>query len=289
MTSKLCRDIQLRVAKVINILLVTIPIGVCWYAYYAENILLPFYRRGNWAVIALFVVLYMLFAKLYDGLKISSYRISEMIYSQGLSLLMSDVISYVVVWLLMWRIPEILPALVTMLVQLVLTALWSLVAHKWYFRVFPPRRTAVIYGERRSIEKLIGEYGLDKKFEVCTTVTASECIANLQVLGDVETVFISDVGSHERNMILKYCVANGIDIYCIPRIGDIIMSGARQMHMFHLPILRVGRYKPSPDRIIIKRLFDIVVSGLILLVASPVFLVTAVAIKAGDGGPVFYK
>ena len=289
MTSKLCRDIQLRVAKVINILLVTIPIGVCWYAYYAENILLPFYRRGNWAVIALFVVLYMLFAKLYDGLKISSYRISEMIYSQGLSLLMSDVISYVVVWLLMRRIPEILPALVTMLVQLVLTALWSLVAHKWYFRVFPPRRTAVIYGERRSIEKLIGEYGLDKKFEVCTTVAASECIENLQVLGDVETVFISDVGSHERNMILKYCVANDIDIYCIPRIGDIIMSGARQMHMFHLPILRVGRYRPSPDRIIIKRLFDIVVSGLILLVTSPVFLVTAVAIKAGDGGPVFYK
>lgn len=40
---------------------------------------------------------------------------------------------------------------------------------------------------------------------------------------------------------------------------------------------------------IVKRLFDIVVSGLGLIVLSPVFLVTAIAIKHEDGGPVFYS
>lgn len=38
----------------------------------------------------------------------------------------------------------------------------------------------------------------------------------------------------------------------------------------------------------IKRLFDIVASGCALIVLSPLFLITAIAIKLEDGGPVFF-
>ena len=40
---------------------------------------------------------------------------------------------------------------------------------------------------------------------------------------------------------------------------------------------------------IIKRLFDIVFSAIALIIFSPVFLVTAIAIKMEDGGPVFFS
>ena len=139
---KIYRDIRLRLVKALNVLLMAVPLGFCWYLFYAEEILLPFYRRGNWAMIVLFVVLYLLFTRVYDALRISTGRISEMVYSQGLSLLMADGILFLVLWLLMRRWPNILPALGTLAVQLVLTALWSLFAHKWYFlcsRQRPPR------------------------------------------------------------------------------------------------------------------------------------------------------
>ena len=41
--------------------------------------------------------------------------------------------------------------------------------------------------------------------------------------------------------------------------------------------------------LLVKRLFDIVVSALMLLVLSPVFLVLAIAIKLDSPGPVFYR
>lgn len=41
--------------------------------------------------------------------------------------------------------------------------------------------------------------------------------------------------------------------------------------------------------IALKRLFDIALSGLLLVVLSPVFLITAIAIKADSKGPVFYR
>lgn len=46
--------------------------------------------------------------------------------------------------------------------------------------------------------------------------------------------------------------------------------------------------QPKPVYEACKRVFDIVMSVLALIVLSPVFLVTAIAIKAEDGGPVFF-
>ena len=128
-----------------------------------------------------------------------------------------------------------------------------------------------------------------KKFAVCFTASVDECLNNMGALLGIETVFLSGVHSHDRNIIMKYCVENNIGVYVIPRIGDVIMSGAKQMHMFHLPMLRVSRYSPSPFYLFVKRAFDIVVSGIALIVLSPVFFITAAAVKATDGGPVFYK
>jgi len=79
-----------------------------------------------------------------------------------------------------------------------------------------------------------------------------------------------------------------ITVYVMPKIGDIIMSGAKQMHLFHLPFLRVGRYDPAPEYLFVKRVFDIVVSACALIVLSPLMLAVAIAIRR-DGGPAFYR
>lgn len=60
------------------------------------------------------------------------------------------------------------------------------------------------------------------------------------------------------------------------------------MHIFHLPIMRVGRYEPSVFYLAIKRTADIVLSVFAIIFTSPVMLVTAIAIKMYDGGPVLY-
>lgn len=67
------------------------------------------------------------------------------------------------------------------------------------------------------------------------------------------------------------------------------MSGAKQIHMFHLPMLRIGRYDPQPEYLFLKRLADIVFAGAAAIILSPIMLITAIAIKAYDGGPVFYS
>ena len=273
----------------INVVMVMIPFTVCWYRYYCNVMGFPFYRRGNWAVVGLFVVLYIAFGKLYDGFKIPLLRISEMVYSQSVAALVSDGIMYIVIFLLMRRLPNPLPLVAVFAVQTAMSAAWSMFAHRWYFELFPPKRTAIVYDTRQGMERLVDEYGLEKRFDVVKILSVQECIDNLDELYGMEAVFLSGIHSRERNVILKHCIFNDISVYVIPRIGDVIMSGAKKIHMFHLPMLNVGRYNPSFFYLFVKRLMDILLAGIALIIASPIMLVTAIIIKLTDGGPVFYS
>src|SRR5699024_10573502 len=84
-------------------------------------------------------------------------------------------------------------------------------------------------------------------------------------------------------------VEHDIDVFVLPRVGDLMMDAARPTHMFHLSVLKVGRSMASPEYLFVKRAMDIVLSLIALLITSPFFLVISAAIKATDGGPVFYK
>ncbi len=285
---KLKHSLLLRIVKLINLVMITIPFAICWIQYYAPRTAARYYWKGNSLVIALFVILYFLYGRIYDSFLISLNRISEMIYSQALAVLIADGILYIVAWLLIKKLPNVLPMLVVFICQVLMALIWAYFAHMWYFRTFSAMKSIIIYDMRRGIDNLIGEYGLDKKFDVQKKVSAEECIQNIDVLEGMEAVFLSGIHSHERNKILKYCIANDIRVYVIPRIGDVIMSGAKRMHMFHLPILRVERYSPTPEYLFIKRLMDIVISAVALLVLSPLMIVTAIMVKS-DGGPAFYK
>jgi len=286
---KLKHDMGMRIAQLTNLVLLTIPFAACWYAYYGERILTPFYRKGNWIIIAIFVVLYCVFARIYDAFTVPTSSSSELVYSQCLSVLLADCVMFLVIWVLTRFFPAVWPGLLALLAQVALALLWSYLVRRWYFHVFPPEKTAVVFDQRDDVSELLTQYGLDKKYDIQKVVTIEDCLADMRVFHGLDTVFICGVQSHERNIVLKNCIDNDIQAYILPRIGDVLMSGAKPVHILHLPVLHVQRCRLHPEGLLLKRLFDIVSSGLVLLVVSPIMLVTAIAIKATDGGPVFYK
>ena len=282
-------EIGLRFIKLINLVCMVIPFGVAWFMYYQYRISSPFFFWGDVAVVAIFAVLYVYFGKTYDAFLISHYRIFDIISSQTLALLFSDILMYAMTLLLCKHLPNPLPLLLCFADQVSISIIWTCISNNIYFKWFPARKTIIVYDRRRGMQDLIEEYGLSKKFDVKRTASVEECLDDLSMIDDMEVVFLSGIHSHDRNFILKYCLYENKQVYMIPRIGDVILSSAKQMHMFHLPILRVQRYNPRPGYLFLKRTFDIVASLLGLIILSPIFLVTAIAIKATDKGPVFYK
>ena len=282
-------SLTLRLMKATSVLLMVIPLTVCWCCCYAADAGFAGWQAAA-AVAILFALLYVTYGRIYDAFRVSTASVPELIYSQCLSLLISDALMYLVFAFVSRCLIALVPMLLVMAAQLICSVCWSYLVSAWYYRKNPPKKTAVIYGRKKGIENLISSYGMDKQFRVSQVVSATACIeSKMQCLEQTEVVFLCGIQSHERNVILKYCIQNNILVYVLPRIGDTIMSGAKPVHLFHLPFLRVGRFEPTPEYLIAKRVFDVVVSGIALVVLSPLLLLTAAAIKLTDGGPVFYR
>lgn len=246
-------------------------------------------RSRVYVSLILFVVLYVVLCRIYQGLRVETMRVSEMIYSQTLSCIIADVLLCLTLWMISGKLIPLQYPILVLLIQMLFSFLWSFLCNRTYFSTNRPSKTVLVYNRRSGLRKLVREYGLEKKFDVQNIYHVDDIVEQVELLEQYETVFMSDVHSKERNVILKYCVEHSKQLFVIPRIGDTLMSSAIPMHMFHLPMVEVPGYKPSPTYLIFKRCFDIVVSLLALILLSPVFLVTAIAIKATDGGPVFYK
>ena len=75
----------------------------------------------------------------------------------------------------------------------------------------------------------------------------------------------------------------------IPKISDIILMGTDRIHIFDTPFLLSRGYTLSADQRFVKRALDIVLSLLLLILASPIMLCAMIAIKLDDGGDIFYR
>lgn len=285
----LFHNISTRIVKLINLVLMTAPFAVIWYRFYADQLWVKFWRRGHWLVILLFVILYFVIGRIYEAFKMSYTSKGEIIYSQMLSLFEVDFIMYIVAWLLIRHAPSVIPMLIVLAVQLVISTVWTFLAQEWYFRTFPADKTVIIRDIREDISHLIERYDLEKKYKVIASVSVSECIDNIDILKDADAVFLVGIHSHDRNIIAKYCMMHDITAYVIPRVGDLILASAHRIHLLYLPMLKIDRSNLSFEYLLVKRMGDIVLSLVGLIVLSPVFLITAICIKAEDGGPVFYK
>lgn len=290
MTTSMHKKIQQELLNGFNILLVTGAFWLCWSYFYARQITYPFYYVGNLIMVFLFGLFYYFTSHLYNGYSLPISRIYELVYSQALAALISDGILYLITILINRHYISFFPFVPTFLLQFLLITLWTVAAHQWYFRVFPPKKTVVILGQGQNVDKLVKQYGMDVHFDVQSVVPVEECLKDIPgTIGQAEVVFCCGLRSHNRNLVTKYCVAHKIGAYVIPRIGDVIMDSAKKVHLFHLPMMAVQRYNPSPEFLFFKRLYDIVLSLVALVLFAPIMAAVAVAIKMTDGGDIFYR
>lgn len=282
------KKIPFAVVKMVNIVLLMIPFLICWTLYYEPRTTTVGSKQVSVLVmITFFFICYYLLKRL-DCFRVSILQIRDVIFGEVLATMITDIIMYILIWMLSVHLPNLIPGLIAWVGQCVIGVIWAYVMHQSYFSTHPPLRTIVIYDERMGMENLIHTYGLEKRFNIKTVYPVESIMDKLEVMEEFDAAFLCGIHSRERNIILKHCISHKIKLFMIPRIADVMMRGSEQIHMLHLPILKTQRYKPSIEYQIIKRTMDIVVSGIATIVLSPLFLITAIAVKS-DGGPAFYK
>ena len=156
--SKFQHDVMLRIVKILNVLMIELPFAACWFLYYSHQTYANLEWKGHFAILGLFFILYIVLGKIYDAFWMSMQRVSELVYGQILGAMATDGILYIVICLMSAKFCNLLPGIAAIAGQLVMAAIWASCAHKWYYKTFPPQKTAVVYDVRHGMEKLINEY-----------------------------------------------------------------------------------------------------------------------------------
>ena len=148
----------------------------------------------------------------------------------------------------------------------------------------------IVYGNKNS-ETLIRKMSVrNDKYLICASVSCDENIDLIkEEILKYEAVIISDVPSQLRNKLLKFTLDKSIRTYITPKLSDIIIRGSEDFNLFDTPLLLNRCAGLSPEQRFIKRTFDIILVIIALLIASPFMLLTALAIKLCDRGPVLYR
>ena len=249
--------------------------------------------RYNYLTAIGYAVFLAFFNHTYNSYLFGYCRIRTLAFAQFLSQLFSVCLIYLIVGIGWWRFKNPIPFLMLLAVYIVLDLCASYYGNWLYFRFNPPRKTLFVYRnqrDRRRFGTLTGK-PIERLYRVVKEIEYDGSFRGIKKELDTgyEAVFVAGLNSHARNGILKYCEENSIRGFFLPHIGDVIMQGAEHIQAFDSPVMMVRRRTLSLEYRAVKRGFDLIASAAALILLSPVFAITAAAIKLYDRGPVFYR
>lgn len=263
----------------------------CWINFFNQEVPMPYYRLGHYFMFALVLASYVVIAKIYGAFDIGTSSVTNVAFSQIITVFIWQIVCYLIFSLVSFRLVGVKEFLIMFVLFSAFAALWAIAADKIYFMLHKPKRTLVVFDNIDSYLSLKGIRSMEKRFNVVKTVNAGKVA--LEELYDeimqVDAVFLCGVPSEYRNEVVKFCIANKRIAYVKPKISDTIIRGSRTVQILNVPIYRCARAGNSFLYMAVKRIMDIIFALVCIIITSPIMAVTAIAIKAHDGGPVFYK
>lgn len=250
--------------------------------------------KGNLGMASIiYVATFAVIGNFLKAFKIGVERTSKLIASVVLAVFFTNILeifaslailnNFRFVFDLTWRY-----AILTVCQSIVLT-FFAIVMVEVYRKLVRPLSMVMIYGEHdddvaEKISKIPQKYHIDKSIRYDDPDVDLEA-----AIKSCSAVLVNDVPPRVENQIIKLCFEYDKRIYIVPRIADIILKASDNLNVIDTPLYLRRNLGMNLWQRFVKRTMDIFFSGIAVILLSPVFLITAIAIKLEDKGPVFFK
>ena len=175
--------------------------------------------------------------------------------------------------------------------SLVLLSLWRIIVYLTYIRFSDEKKIAIVGDEKKVLEAL-GNFSSNKnqKHKVSYAITNHYAKNVAKILPEVDIVYLSGkIEESEKSNIYDMVIREGKKLFLTTSFENLIMLKPNMMNFEDESIIEVSDFSIPFEEGVLKRLFDILVSSLLLIIASPIMLVTTILIKVTSPGPVIYK
>ncbi len=254
-------------------------------------------NRTTGVTMLTFAVLGIALMSVYGGYAIGTQKSRPIVYSMSLAAVMTDLVTHLQLSIMntseknnptfVYETPHLL--LLVMVLQILVIIFFAYFGNFVYFSLEPPERCCVISSSRQSLGHIIPKIDkFRKQYEIDEIVRYDDPHV-LDVIARNDTVFLYDVPMNERITLIDYCYQKQKNIYYNFEMNDVVSQGAKYVTLDDKSLVMHTAKDLTMEQRVVKRLTDLFISIVALLIASPIMLGCAIAIKLEDGGKVFYK
>ncbi|WP_035052181.1 sugar transferase [Carnobacterium pleistocenium] len=180
---------------------------------------------------------------------------------------------------------------ISLIVSTIILFVWRVVVYKIYER-FSGSKKVMIVGNELDIKNAIFNIGNAKsKRHIVKYAIVSNYYYNVEKnLNKIDIVYIaSDICEEEKLKIYNLLVSKRKKLFLTTSFENLLLVKPNIMNIEDESIIEVSNFEISSEDNLVKRLIDIIFSLVLIVVASPIMLITALLIKLTSEGPVLYK
>lgn len=253
--------------------------------------------RTSFITLGVFTLVYMMMSIIYGGFDIGKRKSKPIIYSFVLSVFFTDIAAHFFMCIMnitvvhngkfVYDYPLLL--LLTYIIQIFIIVVFTYGGNYLYFSANKPHDSIIITRKGEQTDSIISKIGRYKKqYNITETVFINDPDI-LKKIDKADSIFFYNLSVPERNAFVEYCYHCKKDIYYSVELSDIVSLGSHRVYFDDKSMVYAPVKGLTFEQRVIKRIMDLVIAGLGLIITSPIFLITALCIKLEDGGPVFYK
>ena len=249
------------------------------------------------AVISMFgfIILCVCFIRIYGGFPVGIKKSKDIIPSLAIAAFITDACTSIILYVMSVQIlgknieAVFIPILAIFPVQLLIIIAFTRLGNFVFFKINEPKLCTVIYDDEEKIDAYvtkIGKYKKQWKVEAVVHYTNPEV---KDYIRKNETVFLLDIPMELKSGLVEYCYKHSKNIFVTPDVSDVVIKHSTHILLDDVTAFGCTISGLSFEQKFMKRVVDIAISGIGLILSSPIMLVEALVIKLHDKGPIFFE
>ena len=236
------------------------------------------------------MVMAFIFFQIFNVFEYGEYGYVDTIIAIGLAGLLTNIAVVVIAFgLNQTGVPSKL-FIFSFIIQMIIFGIYKYIVDKIY-QVILKAKQVVIVGGQLVTDRVWSKINniSHKGFDVIADIHELN-EESMAMIHKAEAIFImDDVRENDKLQLLKFGIEADKDIYVVPNAFEIAVNQSRFSLVDDMPVFFIRNCHLSPEQRFLKRMFDIIVSIVMIFLTIPFMLVAAIGTKIHDKGPVFYR
>lgn len=245
-----------------------------------------------------YVLTFGLMLNAYGGFDVGEKQTRQIIYSLIIVTFIADLFAYVVIQITnpsIWNIWQfgfysIRRLVFTYVIQVIGIIVLTYLGNKLYFKLNKPKKTLIIHAFDTKPNRIVNKIKNNTyKYELTQVMDDTNVVSCKEAIDQNEVIVLYNIPKDERIQFNEYGYKTKKIVLYNAEIMDVVEFRSKHVMMDDLSLFTTNISEFTIEQRILKRLLDLIVAIVGLVISSPFWLIFTIAIKLEDKGPVFFK